>query len=902
MLFSYRKKRSSLKRKTRLNMESLESRELLTTNNVFLSEIHFGPTLGNPIEDQYLEIRSDAGQTIADNIYVLGVESDGDDPSDQPGKINAIFDLSGATVGSNGFITFLQEGAGFAVDAASTLYQGTTNGFKDMPGGRYQGFTGQFESITGSETFLIVDTSAGSAPVLSSDIDANDDGQIDAGNNWTIIDSVTSLKDGNSSFSGDLAYGEIVFRGENNTSSVPGNKTLVDTDEQGYVARVFQSTGSAATDWVAGATKELGSTGVFALSDGDNGLPTPAYFAGKQLTHLGADNFFDSIRGSAPAGSTILVDQNNNEIIDSYAVRAEPDDLPATSQLINAFPGVTLTGADANQQSTGFSITSYTSGPNNASTGTSTFAYSGIPTFGDIFQMRMDFFQPTDAINLDFRGGSNSGPSIGAIAAYDASGNLLQTVTSAPLSGGQLETVSVFRESPDIAYAFAYADASGVRKQVYLDNLRFNQSEVSVVANESGEYVAGPIWSGDPLLVTNLSTGNKEAVRQDDLPATGVDFDGVATAQQDIFGRVATNGNLQIARHDGTDFDFLTWGNFSPNVAWNNINVGDVTGDGLDDIVARTGGGEWWVARSTGDGFVNEYWGKWSIAVVWQDLQLADVTGDGKQDIIGRANGNWWVGESTGSAFATKYWGRWSNSVQWDDVLIADFDDDGKEDIAGRTSGQWWVSLSQGTFFLTQYWGKWSNSVVWEDVSTGDFNGDGVADIAGRANGRWWISQSTGSFFATSYWGIWSTAVSWDDVLVADVNGDNKSDILGRVNGTWWVSRSADTFFRTEQWANWSDTVTWEEVLIADINGDRMDDIVGRTGSTWWTSKSVGDRFNVNYGGNKPDSVNWQGVQAGAFGDSASSSAVLGQVEDDQDEEADAASLSKIRAAARLLS
>ena len=541
----FRTTRPSLNRKrtTRLGSESLEARNLLSVN---ISEIHFRPTLADPLEDQYLEIRGTPNSTIADNTFFVGIESDGDDAVDNPGKINAIFDLSGLTIGSNGYLVFIQENAGFSVDSEATVFQGDQGGFRGIAA--YQGFTGQFESISGSETWMIVDTTAAqSAPVLSSDVDTDDDGVIDAGTNWTVVDSVSYLKENNSPSSGDLAYGNIVFRGENNNSTVPQSATLVDMDELGYVARVHNSTGYSVNDWVAGGTKETISQFVFELSDGDNGKTLPTYFSGKLLDHIGEENFVKSISGTAPAQNLIGVDRNNNNQLDEYEVVAEPDDVPPSSQLINAFEGVTLTGAGPDGDPTGFSITSVNTGSTNSSTGSFSFAYSGISQFSDIFKLRMDFLQPTGELNIDVTGGSSSGATMGAVEIYDEFGTLLDTLNTSLLSIGTTETVTATRPNKDIAYAIAYADSSAPRTSIYLDNLRFKQDEESAIASATGEYTISPVWdTGDTLLVKHFSTGNTEAVRSNELSATHVDFDLSFSLEANIFGRAA-DGSLQLA-------------------------------------------------------------------------------------------------------------------------------------------------------------------------------------------------------------------------------------------------------------------------------------------------------------------------------------------------------------------
>ena len=65
----------------------------------------------------------------------------------------------------------------------------------------------------------------------------------------------------------------------------------------------------------------------------------------------------------------------------------------------------------------------------------------------------MDFAQPTDFVALDFI--SNNGSDFGLLNAYDSSGVLLASYTTAQLSLNQLETMSITRLAPDIAYITA---------------------------------------------------------------------------------------------------------------------------------------------------------------------------------------------------------------------------------------------------------------------------------------------------------------------------------------------------------------------------------------------------------------------------------------------------------------
>jgi hypothetical protein len=55
------------------------------------------------------------------------------------------------------------------------------------------------------------------------------------------------------------------------------------------------------------------------------------------------------------------------------------------------------------------------------------------------------------------------------------------------------------------------------------------------------------------------------------------------------------------------------------------------------------------------------------------DVQVGDFTGDGKDDITGRVleTGQIWTGLSNGStAFNTSLWTTWASTVNWVDIRL----------------------------------------------------------------------------------------------------------------------------------------------------------------------------------------------------------------------------------------
>lgn len=328
--------------------------------------------------------------------------------------------------------------------------------------------------------------------------------------------------------------------------------------------------------------------------------------------------------------------------------------------------------------------------------------------------------------------------------------------------------------------------------------------------------------------------------------------------------------------------------------------TGDVTGDGIEDLVHQLPDGTWQVTvvsssnpdpsrvtlAATGesgaafnvtDGYSvdSTVWTKWSTNIDWVSVHLADFTGDGKADLAGRAaNGQWWIGESTGEGFVNTYWGKWTPGIDWLDTSVGDFNGDGKADIAGRaaTNGAWWIATSTGGGFINQPFGRWTSSVEWESVLTGDFDGDGRTDIAGRAerDGTWWVARSTGTWFENTYWGKFTKEVNWTEFEVGDFDGDGKSDIVGRAenDGSWWAGISQGDRFQNSFYGRWLNTIDWMDITVADVDGDGRSDLVSRASSdgSWWIASSDGEKFKNQYWGKVWDpNIDWIATAVGDF-------------------------------------
>ncbi|MFI1935761.1 FG-GAP-like repeat-containing protein [Streptomyces purpureus] len=260
------------------------------------------------------------------------------------------------------------------------------------------------------------------------------------------------------------------------------------------------------------------------------------------------------------------------------------------------------------------------------------------------------------------------------------------------------------------------------------------------------------------------------------------------------------NGAGQPAVFDGATYSYTT-----RNITSNNCasptnpaspapvsTVGDLTGDGKPDVLARsgTGSGSLYVYPGDGNGKFGTRIDNGAWASIEQVSGVGDVTGDGRADVLG-------VEKSTGKLFVYpgqtngRLGTRIDNGAGWNAMRIAgteDLDGDGRGDLLAleASSGNLfrYPGLANGHFGnRVQIGSNWDTMSVISGA--GDLTGDGRNDVVA-------VEEASGKLFV--YPGLDNgglgarieAGTNWDSMSslggAGDYTGDGKDDIVARQN------------------------------------------------------------------------------------------------------------------------
>lgn len=295
---------------------------------------------------------------------------------------------------------------------------------------------------------------------------------------------------------------------------------------------------------------------------------------------------------------------------------------------------------------------------------------------------------------------------------------------------------------------------------------------------------------------------------------------------------------------DGAKFDTAVTGPAMPDGEgyndvkyYSSIRFADINGDGKADLCARFKDGfKCFLATGTGFasaidlGVMGDGQG-WGVAHYFGTIRVGDINGDGKDDICARAASGILCWPSLGNNFGTVIEGpawsdtaNWKEQKYWSTIRLADINGDKKADLCARDNEGIVCALSNGSGFEPQFRGPaWSDASGWGDYDNystlrfADINGDGKADLCARANAQFTCVLSQGTSFSTSF-GIsdlgdaqgYNKATQFRTIRLADINADQKMDVCARsADGLRCYVFNGTSFEAAISGPDWSDVQGW---------------------------------------------------------------------------------------------
>ena len=286
--------------------------------------------------------------------------------------------------------------------------------------------------------------------------------------------------------------------------------------------------------------------------------------------------------------------------------------------------------------------------------------------------------------------------------------------------------------------------------------------------------------------------------------------------------------------------------------------LGDLNGDGRDDVLLRHENGRWFYYPMDGRSHITDQRGYADLTrnLAWQFAGIGDLNGDERDDVLVRhTDGRWWYYPMDGRRHITAERGlaNLTRNLDWHVAGIGDLNGDGKDDVLLRNkNGRWYYYPMNGRRFLADERGyaDLTRDLDWQVAGMGDLNGDGKDDVLLRhEDGRWDYYPMNGRNPIADQRGLAGLTrnLAWSVAGIGDLNGDGRDDVLLRhTDSRWYYYPMNGRRFLTDArgYAGLTRNLAWQVAGIGDLNGDGRDDVLLRhTDSRWYYYPMDGRRY-----------------------------------------------------------
>ena len=279
-----------------------------------------------------------------------------------------------------------------------------------------------------------------------------------------------------------------------------------------------------------------------------------------------------------------------------------------------------------------------------------------------------------------------------------------------------------------------------------------------------------------------------------------------------------------------------------------NPSLGDFNGDGRDDVLLRHEDGRWFYYPMAGRRHIVSGRGVTDLTrnLDWHFAGIGDLNGDGKDDVLLRhEDGRWFYYPMDGRRHIVSGRGvtDLTRKLDWQFAGIGDLNGDGKDDVLLRhTDGRWFYYPMNGRRHIVSGRGvtDLTRNLDWQFAGIGDLNGDGKDDVLLRHDdGRWFYYPMNGKRHITSQRGLAGLTrnLAWQLAAIGDFNGDGKDDVLLRYDDGRWYYYPMDGRRPITSQRGLTDltrNLAWQLAGIGDLNGDGRDDVLVRNEDGRW--------------------------------------------------------------------
>jgi hypothetical protein len=253
------------------------------------------------------------------------------------------------------------------------------------------------------------------------------------------------------------------------------------------------------------------------------------------------------------------------------------------------------------------------------------------------------------------------------------------------------------------------------------------------------------------------------------------------------------------------------------------VEIGDINGDRIKDIIAGQSGG--FITAYTGNGL--EFWRLSLTTDFPKVIAVFDLNNDGLDEVlIASRECKFYMISGDGNILWIYSIGAWSDSDSMDGAIIDDIDNDNVFDIAigGRDSKITALSGVNGCVIWEYAISGWVGSVI----NAGDLNGDAYDDVV---VGSWdtdvyTINGYNGSLlwkFVTPLHGHSPASVA----IIGDINSDGTPDVAAGLHNIYTI----DSKTGHQIWKSTESFGGIETIVTTDLNADGILDVcIGTNG------------------------------------------------------------------------